>query len=484
MKKLEGRFLCWDDKLIESSSNIDIRMHQPEKKNLALICDDEWEGPHNCYGSVIKVGDTYRMYYESAPMRHMMDKTISGGTASICVALSKDGITFEKPNIGKYDYNGTKYNNIIFRREEYTLDNFSVFYDTNPACPADEKFKALSEVEIDGISHLYCYVSEDGFDFREKSIIPTDGTYDSFNVLLWDSDSEQYVVYYRGFHNAEGENVREWAKLDLVNDVRVIRRATSKDFENWTLHGDLKYEEGQEEYPMYVNQINKYYRAPDMFIGLPFRYRDRAENKRNFDFMPLADRHQNITRLFGREGTVLTDCVIMTSYDGQTFDRRDEAFITPGIEARNNWWYGNCETIYGFVETKSDIQGAPNEISFYMGEGLRIKDVHFRRYTVRLDGFFSWYGKYSGGEVLTKTFEMGECTQMRLNFATSAVGGVVVAICDENGEAIEGYESYTIFGDTVDRPVEFEKPLSELAGKTVRLRFNLSEAHLYSFIFE
>ena len=73
-----------------------------------------------------------------------------------------------------------------------------------------------------------------------------------------------------------------------------------------------------------------------------------------------------------------------------------------------------------------------------------------------------------------------DCPQIKSGFEYE----IALSICDENGEAIEGYKSYTIFGDTVDRPVEFEKPLSELAGKTVRLRFNLSEAHLYSFIFE
>jgi hypothetical protein len=117
-----------------------------------------------------------------------------------------------------------------------------------------------------------------------------------------------------------------------------------------------------------------------------------------------------------------------------------------------------------------------------MGENYRIKGVNFRRYTIRLDGFFSWTAPYRGGEVLTKpiTLDGGE---MQLNFATSALGGVIVSVCDENGDALEGYRSYTMFGDTVDRPVEFEKPLSTLQGKTVRLKFEMKDAHLYSFAF-
>ena len=172
----------------------------------------------------------------------------------------------------------------------------------------------------------------------------------------------------------------------------------------------------------------------------------------------------------------------MTSRDGFKFNRRDEAFLTPGVENRNNWWYGNCYTVYGLIETEAEEDGAPNEISFYVGENYRIKGVNFRRYTMRLDGFFSWDAPYRGGEILTKPLTaIGD--EMRLNFATSALGGITVSGCDEDGNALDGYTSYTIFGDTVDRPVEFEKPLCELKGKTVRLRFEMKDAHLYSFVF-
>ena len=52
---VNNRILCWDDSLIEKSSNVEIRMHKMEKKNLALVCDGEWEGAYNCYGSLLNV---------------------------------------------------------------------------------------------------------------------------------------------------------------------------------------------------------------------------------------------------------------------------------------------------------------------------------------------------------------------------------------------------------------------------------------------
>ena len=138
---------------------------------------------------------------------------------------------------------------------------------------------------------------------------------------------------------------------------------------------------------------------------------------------------------------------------------------------------------YGMAETRSDIQGQSNEISMYVGENYRLKSTNFRRLTIRLDGFFSWYGAYKGAEILTKPFTFDGNT-MKINFATSAAGGVDIVFCDEDGNVLEGYSSYTMFGDSTDRTVEFDKPLSELNGKTVRLKIKLCDAHLYSFIFE
>lgn len=484
---MSKRFLCWDTARMAEHHGVQVLPHKPEKKDLALICDNEWEGPHNGYGSIVRTGDTVRLYYRADPCRAQLDtKTMSPGRAVICVAESRDGgRTFQKPCVGKYEFNGTKYNNIVYDRGKY-VDNFSVFYDTNPDCPADEKFKALSEWNY-GPSHggvkLIYFASADGYDFREMGPLPIRGTFDTYNVTFWDAETKQYFLYYRGFHGkADGEDHLRWG-LVKSDDVRDVRVATSPDFRTWTEHGRITFEAGQTDMPMYTNQITPYFRAPGTFIGFPVRYNDRATEKRNFDFMPLADRHRRMTELWGREGTAVTDCVVMTSGDGFTFNRRDEAFMTPGPESPSNWWYGNCYTVYGLLETAADEAGAPNEISFYMGENYRIKSVNFRRYTLRLDGFFSWYAPYAGGEVLTTPIPVNGDT-LKVNFATSAMGGMTVTLCDLSGAPLAGYNSYVMFGNSVDRPVEFEQPLSALNGQTVRLRIRLSDAHLYSFTLE
>ena len=476
---MNSRKLCWDTSLFKENCGVFIVAHKPEKKNLALIGGAAWEGCHNGYASVMRVGDTVRMYYRgwaSAP-------DTFAGRGVVCVAESRDGgITFKRPLLYRHEFGGTKGNNIVFMREG-SIDNFSVFYDENPDCPESERFKALSEwMDENKGRHLCCYVSADGYDFRRVEDIPVTGTFDSYNVILWDKTSKQYFVYYRSYHRKNGDEIGDnFMTTDMVNDIRDIRVATSPDFKTWTDHGRITFKEGQTEYPLYTNQITKYPRA-DAFIGFPVRYCDRAADKRNFDHMPLGDMHAYMTAKTGRGGTALTDCVVMTSADGFCFDRRDEAFLTPGPEARNNWWYGDGYVAYGLLETEAEAEGAANEYSFYMGEGYRIDNVSFRRYTLRLDGFYSFYAPYAGGCVtLLPTPVCGDT--LEVNFATSAVGGMQITLLDEDGAPIEGYESYVMFGDSVSRPVEFEKPLSALRGKHVSLRISLKDAHLYSFAF-
>jgi hypothetical protein len=121
-------------------------------------------------------------------------------------------------------------------------------------------------------------------------------------------------------------------------------------------------------------------------------------------------------------------------------------------------------------------------MSLYVAKGYRARPVTWERYTLRLDGFFSWHTGFVGGEAVTLPFKV-EGDSLHVNFATSAVGYLRIELLDENGEAIEGYDSGRLFGDSVDRPVDFDKPLSELVGKNVKMRISMRDGDQYSFIF-
>jgi len=112
----------------------------------------------------------------------------------------------------------------------------------------------------------------------------------------------------------------------------------------------------------------------------------------------------------------------------------------------------------------------------------RAGDVILRRYALRIDGFFSWSADFVGGQVVTKPVTFTG-NSLSINFATSSLGSVRVRILDESGNPIDGYDSGNHFGDSLDRPVAFEKPMADLNGKPVRLEFTLQDADLYSFQF-
>ncbi len=474
------REVCWDDALIHWAEGMQIRMHKPQYRGDALVCDKPWEGNVCCYFSLVHDGDTLRLYYRGKNYDVNADGTAPEHvtTTAMCAAHSQDGLTFQRICAGIVSRDGSTDNNIL---TEEIRDNMFFFQDTNPACPPSAKFKALAASD----SKLWLFESADGVHFEKKRVLAEDGAYDSLNVCFWDAETRQYYLYYRGVHG-EGTENGKWAAgaedASHTTVVRDIRMRTSRDFIHWDAPQLLQYGEGTEDLELYTNNVQKYYRAPHIFLGFPTRYMDRYDEPASFPYLPDYAHRQRYIRLAGRTGTVMTDTCIMTSRDGVHFRRTDEAFMTPGPERNNNWYYGDGYLCYGMAETPSPIPGEPNEISLYMPVNYRADNVILRRYALRLDGFFSWHCGFKPGKVITKPITFTGNTLL-LNFATSALGSVRVQILDAEGNPLDGYDSGVHFGDSVDRPIPFSAPLSELAGKPVRLEFTLKDADLYSFCF-
>ena len=90
----------------------------------------------------------------------------------------------------------------------------------------------------------------------------------------------------------------------------------------------------------------------------------------------------------------------------------------------------------------------------------------------------------SGGEMVTRPLRFTG-KQLRLNFATSAVGSILVELQRPDGTAVPGFalkDCHEVYGDTVDREVVWKggSDLSSLQGKAIRFRFVLKSAELYA----
>lgn len=479
------REVCWDEFLFDQAVGIRVQMHKPEFRGVAFTCDAPWEGNTSGYFTIIPDEGHYRLYYRGSNLT--LD---SGGKQEqnhetvFCYAESRDGLQFKRIPVGDVPFWGSKDNNIIM---DMIRDNIYFFKDTNPACPPEERYKGLAEYQGQA---LHLFTSADGMHFKYNRLVADDGAYDSLNVAFWDPTTEQYFLFYRGMHGAYSKNGKwsdeikdEAHDMHNKNVVRDVRVKTSKDFVNWSEGKMLDFGPDADDYELYTNTVQKYYRAKHMFVGFPARYIDRYTDAQNYPYLPDWKNRQGMIRLWGRSGTAMTDGIIMTSRDGYHFRRTDEVFLGQGIENGRNWYYGERDYCYGLIETPSQIPGAPNELSLYVGEDYRNAPIKLSRFAVRLDGFFSWRCDYKPGRVVTKPIVFNG-NNLTINFATSAIGYVQIRILDAEGIPIEGYDSARLFGDSVDRTVDFEKKLADLAGKAVRLEISMSDADLYSFKFE
>ncbi len=293
------------------------------------------------------------------------------------------------------------------------------------------------------------------------------------NVVYFDERDQQYVLYYR----------------TVVDGRRSISMTTSPDLLDWSEPVPLEYP-GSPPQQMYTNQISPYYRAPHVRFGFPTRYVARKMTD-HLQSLPPQELRADLSAAYARVGSDLSDGLFMSSRDGIQFRRWDEAFLRPGPQAgdlTSRWMYGDNYQSYGLFETKSAIEGAPNEISFLFSEGYwRDGKSRLRRYTIRLDGFISVRAPFSGGEVLTMPLTFRGKT-LKVNYATSAGGSVRVEIQDEEGNPVPGFalnDCTELIGDHVEQSVTWRGgSVSELTSRSVKLRFVLRDADVYSWQFQ
>ena len=478
----DRRALFVDELLIAKREGLELKLHNPRPRETVMTYDAPWEGSGSDFQRLIRVGDTFRMYYMATQLTMNNGAKIGGGDVYACVVESKDGIHWTRPDLGLFEFKGSKHNNIVW--SEPKLDNFTPFFDANPACPPDERYKAAT---AGGARVLWGMKSADGIHWSriiEEPII-THGLFDTQNNAFWDAQRNQYWCYIRGFHDQDGKSVS--ATNHGTVGIRDIRVATSKDFRHWTEPQILKFVDSPDE-ALYTNQVEPYYRAPEIFVGFPTRYVDRVFSPAAMRSLPDPVHRQRRMSYVPRYGTVVTDGQFMTSRDGITFHRWDETFLRPGPEQSNNWVYGDGYQSLGLIEVPAEDPTAPNELAFYADEGHWKEGETLRRYTMRIDGFVSLHARQKPGEVVTRALTFSG-RSLTLNFATSAAGSIRVELQDANRQPIPGFtlvDCDELFGDTIDRTVTWRDRggLSSLEGKVVHLRMVLGDADLYSLKFQ
>lgn len=425
------RELFLDDFLIARLDGAELKAHQPAPRDVVITCDAPWEGNTSAYYTLFADGDRFRMYYRGAHWDVAAKQAAHPEFA--CHAESRDGLTFTKPKLGLFEFNGSKENNIVLTGTGTHC--FTAFKDANPAAPAEARYKAVSAVFKKG---LYAYQSPDGvrWSWMKPAPIITDGAFDSQNLAFWDAARGEYRAYWRFF----------------TNGVRAIRTATSKDFLHWENQADLRYVDSPAEH-LYTNAVMPYARAPHLFIGFPTRFQPK---------------HQQVEPVF------------MSSRDGVRFRRWPEPLIPITAPKDRDGNRSNYMT-WGLLQ----LPGQDRELSvyateaYYAGPGSRV-----RRFVFRTDGFVSVRASAAGGTLLTKPLTF---TGAKLSLNLASKGPTRVEVQDASGKALPGFalaDCTPITGDFIEHTVNWRGgSLAAHAGQAVRMKFELKDADVFAMKF-
>ena len=439
-----------DDALIASTDGLRFELNRPMPRNVAIRADKPWESIGSLvYNSVFEWNGQYHLYYRATGPGNKGDRDM---LQYICYACSKDGIQWEKPELGIYDYQGSTANNILMGGD--ICHNFTPFPDRNPACPPQQAVKALA-----GYDHaVYIFVSADGLHFDRLTDQPalTSGqfAFDSQNVLFYDAPRGVYRIYARYWE----KNVRE--RLEGTG-VRAIMSSESKDCLTWSEPVPNEYVNGEWEH-LYTNATTNCPGAEHMLISMPMRFAE----KRTRSLIKLS------------EG--MSDAIFMTSRDGVRWDRRFmDSLVGGGLDERG--WTQRCNM------PATGILRTGNEFSFFITRHYSWDDVYVQRFTVPEFRFASLRADGVTGVAATKpiVFDGGK---LYVNARTAVTGSLRAEIINpETNLPFEGFsldDCEPFFGDALSDALIFRGgDLTAMAGKPVVLRFSLLLGELYAFRF-
>ncbi|NUQ65777.1 MAG: hypothetical protein HUU20_25190 [Pirellulales bacterium] len=199
------------------------------------------------YGSVIRIGDTFRMWYLAMGQTELKSGQAPGWWRPMCYAESRDGIAWTRPELGLVEYNGSRKNNICLVEGEpqsLTLVNdfLSVLYEPGDPDPA-RRYKVayiahpkLEEVrggrsEIGAresrFGSMICATSADGLRWRIVGDRPANSGGERFEV--------SGLYRFGNFYYAPGQLISPWTWLPDGRDVgRAMLTYRSSDFASWS----------------------------------------------------------------------------------------------------------------------------------------------------------------------------------------------------------------------------------------------------------
>ncbi|MBI4556406.1 MAG: hypothetical protein HY706_02380 [Candidatus Hydrogenedentes bacterium] len=455
--------LLVDDYVIAAKENVTRALGLVTKANNGqpiLVADRPWENADLLrFGTVIRDARKFRMWY-------LMNADLFG------YAESEDGLHWQKPNLGQYEYQGSKENNIVDAR------GVSCFLDPHETDPAHKYKSAYGHPER--IMACLAY-SPDGFhwtSYNDGNPV-TKRAADTMNQLIWDEEAKTYRLFTRTDYG-------EGRYGGTLNENRGTRDMTNSDIKSnpsaWTKVREWRFDhEGRWEFKRRQVYALNGWRHEGILFGLVWCYEWPGQ---------LGEGPYDIQKRHERD--------IMNYY--LVAARNDEPWDL-------SWVYAEQPFIPRGPDGSFDkdwIQPAGNIVTwndqhwiYYCGsrerhDTYRIRESNQTRWqcaiglaTLPLDRFVCLAAGDTPGVITTKPFKL-EGTRLLIN-ADAAQGEIRTEVLDKTGQPIRGFtdhEAVTIKAvDNIRLEPRWtsQRSLRFLKNTTVGLRFHLTRAKLYAF---
>ena len=191
----------------------------------------------------------FRMWYYAMP--HRSERRKKYPLTYVAYATSRDGLKWEKPDLGLIEINGSRRNNAVFLTDDWVFHGLSgMIRDPRPDVPAAERYKLVIPGLITKPRRRKIYlgaVSPDGIRWSFRGALPIDGIIKSDRACFtWDPYRQTCVLYCRDqhypdafaeklkAHYARTRSPEKAAKAAGEYWGRAVALTSSKDFRTWS----------------------------------------------------------------------------------------------------------------------------------------------------------------------------------------------------------------------------------------------------------
>jgi hypothetical protein len=465
-----------DDLLIDRTDGVWRSVAHPSKfsGNPVVKPDRPWEGYLILQPGTVLLDKTervFKMWYVTAPTK---DRPAVTGAKDrpweegfLCYAISRDGVVWEKPDLGLVEFHGSRANNILLTQVDWT---HSLIKDDDDL-DQSKRYKLLYwQTWNPKDCGTWVAFSADGIHWRKPldyPVVPCSATGDTFSVMR-DPVSNQYFLFHK----------------TVLGPIRKVSRLVSDDFVNWRDDRQVLEPDGYDQPDTEFYGMSAFHYA-GQYVGMLWVFHTYLQV---MDTQLTSSRDGlHWERALSRKIFLPLGYMVL-EYAGHSFDDKMIFPSSAPVQKDDQLWL--------YYSGFSNTHNVPS-VDHTGQIGLA---------TLRLDGFCSLDATSEGfivtrplkfrGSAMFVNAELGSVETQApgphpawrhlFTNSSSGEGYVRVEVEDELERPIQGYtasDCEPLRESGVNQRVSWGgiKDLSSLRGRAVRLRFVLANAKLFSF---